>query len=103
MHAGKNCNSGHYYAFVKSGETWYKTNDGDVTKVEVEVVLLQSAYILIYEVEGMRREHDLHSYDKYHKKKIYKDEDLIGSVQNKSTRRSTDKLSQSEHGSKPEE
>lgn len=66
----------------------------------MEVVLLQSAYILIYEVEGMRREHDLHSYDKYHKKKIYKDEDLIGSVQNKSTRRSTDKLSQSEHGSK---
>jgi len=100
VHAGKNCNSGHYYAFVKSGETWYKTSDGDVTKVEVEVVLKQSAYILIYEVEGMRREHGLHSYDKYHKKKICKDEDLIRSVQNKSTRRSTDKLSQSEHGSK---
>lgn len=77
VHAGKNRNSGHYYAFVKSGETWYKTNDGDVTKVEVEVVLKQSAYILIYEVEGMRREHGLHSYDKYHKNKIYKDEDLI--------------------------
>ena len=65
-----------------------------------KLFLRKRVYTLIYEVEGMRCENRLHSYDKYNKKRICKDEDLIGFIQNKSTRRSTDKLFWPEHGSR---
>mmetsp|Transcript_10796 Transcript_10796/g.30345 ORF Transcript_10796/g.30345 Transcript_10796/m.30345 type:complete len:969 (-) Transcript_10796:41-2947(-) len=66
VHTGRSCDSGHYYSFVRSGDRWYKCNDATVTEVNVDVVLKQKAYMLIYEVEGMRKEHDCESYGKYH-------------------------------------
>lgn len=54
VHEGRSCDSGHYLAYVKSGNEWYKANDSVITKVDVSVVLQQQAYILIYEVAGMR-------------------------------------------------
>lgn len=66
VHAGRSCDSGHYYSFVRSGDRWYKCNDATVTEVGVDVVLKQKAYMLIYEVAGMRQKHDCESYGKYH-------------------------------------
>lgn len=66
VHAGRSCDSGHYYSFVRSGDRWYKCNDATVTEVDVDVVLKQKAYMLIYEVAGMRQKHDCESYGKYH-------------------------------------
>jgi hypothetical protein len=54
VHQGATCDSGHYLAYVKCQDDWYKCNDSEVTKVDVETVLNQRAYILIYEVAGMR-------------------------------------------------
>jgi len=66
VHAGRSCDSGHYYSFVRSGDRWYKCNDATVTEVNVDIVLKQKAYMLMYEVEGMRKKHDCESYGKYH-------------------------------------
>jgi hypothetical protein len=57
VHQGRSCNSGHYLSYVKSGEDWFKANDSVVTKVDVSVVLKQQAYIVVYEVAGMRAKH----------------------------------------------
>lgn len=57
VHQGRTCDSGHYLSYVKSGSKWYKANDQEITQVELEVVLRQPAYILMYEVAGMRARH----------------------------------------------
>ena len=54
VHQGQTCDSGHYLAYVKNDGEWYKCNDSDVRRVDVETVLSQQAYILVYEVEEMR-------------------------------------------------
>ena len=59
VHQGRSCNSGHYLSYVKSGEDWFKTNDSVVTKVDVSAVLKQQAYIVLYEVAGMRAKHQV--------------------------------------------
>ena len=69
VHAGKRCESGHYLAFIKCGERWYKANDEVVVEVSVDVVLQQQAYILFYEVEGMRIRHGYRGFRKYHRQK----------------------------------
>jgi len=69
VHAGTRCDRGHYFAIVKSGDDWYKTNDSTVTKVDLDTVLNQQAYILLYEVEGMRAKHGYDSYGRYHQKR----------------------------------
>ena len=69
VHAGKRCESGHYLAFIKRGDFWYKANDEVVTKVSIDIVLRQQAYILFYEVEGMRVRHGYEGFHKYHKQR----------------------------------
>jgi len=69
VHAGTRCDRGHYFAIVKSGDNWYKANDGVVIQVDLETVLRQQAYILLYEVEGMRAKHGYGSYGRYHQKR----------------------------------
>lgn len=69
VHAGTRCDRGHYFAIVKSGDNWYKANDGVVTQVDLDIVLKQQAYILLYEVEGMRAKHGYDSYGRYHQKR----------------------------------
>jgi hypothetical protein len=66
VHAGKSCERGHYLSYVKSGDDWYKANDEVVTKVHVDTVLNQQAYILLYEVEGMRANHGFYGCGRYH-------------------------------------
>jgi len=54
VHQGQSCTSGHYISYVKSGEEWYRISDNHVVQVEVSYVMQQKAYILMYEVQGMR-------------------------------------------------
>lgn len=57
VHQGNTCESGHYLAYVKHGGFWYRCNDALVEQVDVETVLSQQAYILMYEVAEMREKH----------------------------------------------
>lgn len=54
VHQGRSCESGHYLAYVKCHNEWYKANDSVISKADVKTVLSQDAYILLYEVAGMR-------------------------------------------------
>jgi Ubiquitin carboxyl-terminal hydrolase len=56
VHQGSTCDSGHYLAYVRMNGQWFKCNDSEVTKVDVKTVLKQQAYILMYQVEEMRRD-----------------------------------------------
>ncbi len=61
-HQGRSCSSGHYIAYVRgsgghkgaSGRPWYRVSDSDVQEVDLDTVLKKEAYILMYEVKGMR-------------------------------------------------
>lgn len=59
VHQGSTCDSGHYLAYVKCNGQWFKCNDSEISKVDVKTVLKQQAYILMYQVEEMRRDHGL--------------------------------------------
>lgn len=54
VHQGQTCASGHYLSFVKKNGEWFKCNDSEVSKVDESTVMMQQAYILMYEVSGMR-------------------------------------------------
>lgn len=59
VHQGVNCDSGHYLAYTKCNGQWFKCNDSEVTKVDLKTVMKQQAYILMYQVEEMRRDQGL--------------------------------------------
>lgn len=49
VHQGESNNSGHYYAFVRSGWRWLKFDDSSVTEVTWDTVIDEEAYLLFYE------------------------------------------------------
>jgi uncharacterized UBP type Zn finger protein len=65
VHDGCTTRSGHYYAYIricpkqlKSGEgdyEWWYVSDQVKAKVDVEEVLDSNAYILFYEMVGIRK------------------------------------------------
>ena len=67
VHRGRSCDCGHYFAYVRKGKDWYLTNDAEVTKVDVEEVLSSQAYVLVYEVAGMKEKHNFDCYSRYHR------------------------------------
>ena len=67
VHRGRSCDCGHYFAYVRKGQDWYLANDSVVTKVNVEEVLSAQAYVLVYEVEGMKEKHNFDCYSRYHR------------------------------------
>lgn len=51
VHEGTNFNTGHYIIFVNMGNgIWFRFNDNKFSKVSVETVLSQSAYLLFYTI-----------------------------------------------------
>jgi Ubiquitin carboxyl-terminal hydrolase len=60
VHQGTTCDHGHYLAYVKHGGSWYRCNDSEVERVNLDTVLNQQAYILMYEVAEMRENHGYH-------------------------------------------
>jgi ubiquitin C-terminal hydrolase len=68
VHTGTRCDRGHYLAYVKCDSDWFRCSDELVTKVSIEEVHRQQAYILFYEVEGMRKGNGFVNFTKYHRK-----------------------------------
>ena len=42
---------GHYIAYVRLAEQWYRMSDSQVTRVDEEAVLRKQAFMLFYERE----------------------------------------------------
>ncbi|KAL7544601.1 hypothetical protein ACHAWF_007972, partial [Thalassiosira exigua] len=67
VHRGRSCDCGHYFAYVRKGTEWYLANDAEVTRVEIEEVLAAQAYVLVYEVAGMKENYNFDCYSRYHR------------------------------------
>jgi len=77
VHRGRSCDCGHYFAYVRKGKDWYLANDAEVTKVDVEEVLNAQAYVLVYEVAGMKEKHNFDCYSRYHRSLDEADEESM--------------------------
>ena len=77
VHRGRSCDRGHYFAYVRKGKDWYLCNDSVVTKVDVSEVLKSQAYVLVYEVAGMKEKHNFDSYSRYHRSLDEEDEESM--------------------------
>jgi hypothetical protein len=62
VHQGNSCEYGHYLAYVKHSGMWYRCNDSMIEPVDVQTVLNQQAYILMYEVAEMREKNGFGSH-----------------------------------------
>lgn len=67
IHHGRSCDCGHYFAYVRKGNDWYLANDAEVTRVDVEEVLASQAYVMVYEVAGMKENYNFDCYSRYHR------------------------------------
>ena len=59
---GSTCNRGCYLSYVKSDICIYRVSDEDIQKVPVNAVQSQTAYMLVYEVDGIRNHKSFHPY-----------------------------------------
>ncbi|KAM7111054.1 ubiquitin carboxyl-terminal hydrolase 17-like protein 6 [Molossus nigricans] len=49
VHAGRACDSGHYFCYVRAGDSrWFRMDDAQVTACDVSSALSQRAYVLFY-------------------------------------------------------
>uniref|UniRef100_A0A3B1K5Z1 Ubiquitin carboxyl-terminal hydrolase n=1 Tax=Astyanax mexicanus TaxID=7994 RepID=A0A3B1K5Z1_ASTMX len=49
VHSGSDCQIGHYYCYVKAGDSkWYKMDDSEVSVADKQSVLSEQAYMLFY-------------------------------------------------------
>jgi hypothetical protein len=76
VHVGYNVERGHYIAFVKGGDFWYKVDDSQVTRVPKEAVFCQQAYVLFYEVKGVRAQH---GYVHHNQREMFSSPSNVGS------------------------
>ena len=67
VHRGRSCDCGHYFAYVRKGNDWYLANDAEVSKVDVDEVLGSQAYVMVYEVAGMKENYNFDCYSRYHR------------------------------------
>lgn len=93
VHKGLSCDRGHYIAYVRKGTDWYLANDEVVTKVELGEVLRAQAYVLVYEVEGMKEKHNFDCYSRYHESFDSKGGDDAKSIKSIDTRQTSGGLS----------
>jgi len=77
VHQGQSCDSGHYLAYVRNHDEWFKCNDSEVSKVDVETVLRQQAYILIYEVEAMRQKDKFGRLSRQYFNPVFMEDDCV--------------------------
>jgi len=89
VHRGRSCDCGHYFAYVRKGKDWYLANDAEVTKVDVEEVLRAQAYVLVYEVAGMKEKHNFDCYSRYHRSLDEADEESMARENNRGNRESS--------------
>lgn len=52
VHRGRLRSSGHYYAYVKEGDTWLRKDDDRTSKVSFETVCRDDAYLCFYRRDG---------------------------------------------------
>ena len=55
VHQGEHSQNGHYFAFCKQDERWYRFDDEIVTATTTEDVMRQEAYLLFYSLRAIKK------------------------------------------------
>ena len=58
VHQGEHIQNGHYFAFCKQDERWYRFDDEIVTATTTEDVLRQEAYLLFYSLRAIKTDRE---------------------------------------------